>query len=257
MNSGQPKGAGLSGPSLRPHGPPFFSGAAAVFAGAVVYRSFLFSLNGAQPTNTLVLVGFYALASISAVLAVVGGVDLVRKKGDLFAMSPEGSTQLRRLTYSALAGLSLTLVSFFYIGGVIFENQQTGFPLLFSFRTDLNGYGPLNFQVLPAVLDFGFWLAICYLFLSGVPFRSRQVRGFSEALVGVSVAFFFSVMMLGIFYQPSASPIRSLPRFSSFSTQQSDTSRLDEVSRLWVWPSWEPGFSWPHQLSWVRFRTVS
>ena len=201
MNSGQPKGAGLSGPSLRPHGPPFFSGAAAVFAGAVVYRSFLFSLNGAQPTNTLVLVGFYALASISAVLAVVGGVDLVRKKGDLFAMSPEGSTQLRRLTYSALAGLSLTLVSFFYIGGVIFENQQTGFPLLFSFRTDINVYGPIHFQLLPAILDFGFWLATCYLFLSGVPFWSRYIRGACEALVGVSVAFFFSVMVLGILYQ--------------------------------------------------------
>jgi hypothetical protein len=115
--------------------------------------------------------------------------------------------QLRRLTNSALAGVSLTLVSFFYIGGVGFENRETGFPLQFSFRTDINGLGPLHFQLLLAVLDFSFWLAISYLFVSGVPAQSRYVRRPLEALVGVGVALFASVMVTGISYQTFSLPV--------------------------------------------------
>ena len=206
MNSTKPKGIELSGPTARPYGSLFFSGAAMAFAAAVIYRWFLFSQNGAQLTSSPITIGFYAFLTVSAVLALIGAIDLARNRGGLITASLEGTKQLRTLTNSALASLSLTLISFFYIGGTVFENQETGFPLQFSFRTDLNGYGPLHFQPLPAILDFGFWLAISYLFLSGVPFRSRFVRGSFEAIVGVSVGFFFSVMVTGISYQTFSLP---------------------------------------------------
>jgi hypothetical protein len=44
-------------------------------------------------------------------------------------------------------------------------------------------------------------LAISYLFLTGVPFRSRSIRGSCEALIGVAAGLSLSVMVTGILYQ--------------------------------------------------------
>lgn len=180
---------------------PLFSSAAMLFAGAVLYRSILFSLNGAQPTSSSVVLGFYAIVSFNVVLVALGVVNLVSRQGDLTTLHLFKTREWVRVLNSALAGLSLTLFSFFYEGGIGFENTMRGYPVLYSFQACVFSCSPITFQLLPAVLDFGFWFAVTYLFLSGVPFRSMLIRGSLEGLVGVVIGLFFSIFALTIVHQ--------------------------------------------------------
>jgi hypothetical protein len=173
-----------------------------LFAGAVLYRSILFSLNGAQPTSSSVVLGFYAIVSFSVVLLALGVVNLVRsRQGDLATLNLFKTREWVRVLNSALAGLSLTLFSFFYIGGIGFENTMRGYPVLYSAQACVFSCSPITFQLLPAVLDFGFWFAVTWLFLSGVPFMSSIIRSSLEGLVGVVIGLFVSVFALTIIYQ--------------------------------------------------------
>ncbi|HUI86087.1 MAG TPA: hypothetical protein VLY21_02895 [Nitrososphaerales archaeon] len=172
---------------------PFFSSAAMVFVASVTYRWLLFSENGAQLTGPIIVAGFYALVVVSVALVVVGIARLFRTRA-----APPEPLRLGRFANGAIAGVFLTLVSFFYQGGVAFENDDTGFPLQFSFRTDMNGLGPIHFQLLPAVLDFGFWFALCYLVLSGMASRSSFARDSLDWIAGVGAAFFFSVFAVSL-----------------------------------------------------------
>jgi len=195
----------LTATPLRPSGSSFLSCAAGAFAGAVVFRMLYFNdvENSQQTGNSLVVAGFYALVSISAILLVMGILDSAIGRMGSPDSASRGPPPSRYLAYCAVAGLSLTTISFFYLNGTVFLNgQATGFPLAYAFRSWFFGqWYPLQLQPLPALLDFGFWLAMAYLFLAGVPVRWRLVRGPSEALVGFGGTFLFSAMVAGLLYQ--------------------------------------------------------
>lgn len=176
---------------------PFFGAAALAFVGAVVDQFLLFQGYASQISSPLVILGFGLCVALIATGVVLG----VRKTEWTESVHPV--VGVVRFVGIALTGVSFTLVSFFCQNGIGFENQDTGYPLVFALRTAFNGLGPVHLELLPASLDFGFWLAMSYLFVSGVPFRSTILRGSLEAIAGIALGLFIPFLVIELVYQNS------------------------------------------------------
>ncbi len=98
-----------------------------------------------------------------------------------------------------------------------FWTREVGFPFAFASTMLFGPWSTTHFQLVPVVLDFLFWLAVTYVFFSGVPFRSAVVRVVCEVSVGVVTAFFLALMSWELLYQDvSQSNLIDVALFATF-----------------------------------------
>jgi len=137
--------------------PNLFRLASITFVLAVLFRTFFYSPNGAQPNSLLFDFFSYSLAGIGVAIASGGIADMVIHRRYNFGWLAAGKTSA-----SVVVGLALTFLSAPYPPYGVFEISYVGFPLPFT-ATSYTALSPFT-SVNPAafLIDCTFWIALSH-----------------------------------------------------------------------------------------------